>query len=232
MKLNKKIIIITISTILILSIVTGVIILKNINKPVKVADDVIETLEENILAENEFIEESNITSTDEIVNEEINVEDNIEETATNQTQDEVKVQNNSNNKTQISTQTKTTAVESKTQTTTTPTTPVTTTQKTPSQSSSSQTTVVTPSAPKEEFKRNDQMINKIKSIIQNNETDLMKTYGYNIVVDSSIKTLTNQFTFNESRVINSIRNKFGTIRIYAEDCYQNGQFIMTECYII
>ena len=60
----------------------------------------------------------------------------------------------------------------------------------------------------------------------------MKKYGYTIVVDSSIKNLTNQFTFTESRVKNAIYYKFGTIRIYAEDYYRNGQLIMTECYII
>ena len=72
----------------------------------------------------------------------------------------------------------------------------------------------------------------IRQVIQNNETQDMKTFGYNIVVDSSIKNQTNQFTFTESRVINAIRLKFGTIRIYAEDYYYNGQLIMTECYIL
>ena len=84
----------------------------------------------------------------------------------------------------------------------------------------------------EKYVRNDVMINKIKQIIQNNESENMKNFGYNIVVDSSIKSLTNQFTFTESRVINAIRNKFGTIRIYVEDYYKNGQLIMTECYIL
>jgi glycerophosphoryl diester phosphodiesterase len=84
----------------------------------------------------------------------------------------------------------------------------------------------------EELKRNDEMIAKIKSVIQNNVTEDMKNYGYEIVVDSSIKELTNQFTYTEQRVIDKITWKFGTIRIYAEDYYYNGQFIMTECYII
>lgn len=83
----------------------------------------------------------------------------------------------------------------------------------------------------EKFIRNDTMINKIKSVIDNNKSDNMKTYGYTIQVDSSIKSKTNQFTFAESRVINLIKYSFGTIRIYAEDYYNNGQFIMTECYI-
>ena len=60
----------------------------------------------------------------------------------------------------------------------------------------------------------------------------MKKYGYEIVIDSSIKELTNQFTFTETRVKKNIRYSFGTIRIYAEDYYSNGQLIMTECYIL
>ena len=64
------------------------------------------------------------------------------------------------------------------------------------------------------------------------EDDFMKQYGYNIVVDSSIKAQTNQFTYTENRVKSYITYKFGTIRIYAEDYYVNGNLIMTECYIL
>lgn len=84
----------------------------------------------------------------------------------------------------------------------------------------------------EKYLKNDVMISKIKQVIENNVTDDMKNFGYTIVVDSSIKNKTNQFTFAESRVINAIRLKFGTIRIYAEDYYYNGQLIMTQCYIL
>lgn len=84
----------------------------------------------------------------------------------------------------------------------------------------------------EKYVRNDAMINKIKSVIENNPSEYMSTYGYNIVVDSSIKENTNQFTFTETRVKSYIGYKFGTIRIYAEDYYKNGQLIMTECYIL
>ena len=76
------------------------------------------------------------------------------------------------------------------------------------------------------------MINRIKEVINNNPSEYMKNFGYEIVVDSSIKELTNQFTFTETRVKGFINFKFGTIRIYAEDYYKNGQLIMTECYII
>lgn len=90
----------------------------------------------------------------------------------------------------------------------------------------------TPSTNTEKYVKNDAMINKIRNVIQNNESDFMKQYGYNIVVDSSIKAQTNQFTYTENRVKSYITYKFGTIRIYAEDYYVNGNLIMTECYIL
>lgn len=89
-----------------------------------------------------------------------------------------------------------------------------------------------PSTNTEKYVKNDAMINKIKNVIQNNESDFMKQYGYNIVVDSSIKAQTNKFTYTENRVKSYITYKFGTIRIYAEDYYVNGNLIMTECYIL
>ena len=84
----------------------------------------------------------------------------------------------------------------------------------------------------EEYKINEQMINKIKSIIENNETADMKKYGYEIVPDSTIPELTNEFTFTEQRVINKITWKSGIIRIYARDYYFNGNYISTQCFII
>lgn len=84
----------------------------------------------------------------------------------------------------------------------------------------------------EEYKINEQMINKIKLIIENNETADMKTYGYEIVVDSTIPELTNEFTFTEQRVINKITWKCGIIKIYARDYYFNGNYISTQCFII
>lgn len=96
----------------------------------------------------------------------------------------------------------------------------------------SKPTQTTTPANTEKYVRNNEMINKIKSVMQNNESDFMKQYGYNIVVDSSIKAQTNQFTYTENRVKSYITYKFGTIRIYAEDYYVNGNLIMTECYIL
>lgn len=94
---------------------------------------------------------------------------------------------------------------------------------------SQNTTVV--AKDEEKYVRNDAMINKIKQVIEANESEYMKTYGYNVVVDSSIKEHANQFTFTETRVKGYITYCFGTIKIYAEDYYRNGQLIMTECYI-
>ena len=84
----------------------------------------------------------------------------------------------------------------------------------------------------EEYKTNDTMINTIRNVINSNQSEDMKLYGYNIVVDSSIVDATSQFTYTEQRVIDKIKYKFGTIRIYARDYYNNGQYICTQCYII
>ena len=100
------------------------------------------------------------------------------------------------------------------------------------QTTTTQAQTQTTKAEGEKFVRNDTMINRIKNVINNNPSDNMKTHGYTIQVDPSIRTKTNQFTFAESRVINFIKYSFGTIRVYAEDYYNNGQVIMTECYIL
>ena len=63
------------------------------------------------------------------------------------------------------------------------------------------------------------MINTIKNVINSNQSEDMKLYGYNIVIDSSIVEDTSQFTYTKQRVI-------------ARDYYNNGQFICTQCYII
>lgn len=87
-------------------------------------------------------------------------------------------------------------------------------------------------APIEEYKINEKKIAEIRNIINSNHSEDMKLYGYEIVVDSSITEVTTQFTFTEKRVKDKIVWKFGTIRIYAQDYYRNGQYITTECYLI
>lgn len=89
-----------------------------------------------------------------------------------------------------------------------------------------------PSVPSEEYKVNNEIINKMKNIINSNVNEYMQEYGYEVVVDSSITSLTNQFTFTEKRVKDKITIKFGTIKIYAQDYYKNGQYMYTECYLI
>lgn len=84
----------------------------------------------------------------------------------------------------------------------------------------------------EEYKTNDTMISTIKNVINSNQSEDMKLYGYNIVIDSSIVEDTSQFTYTKQRVIDKIKYKFGTIKIYARDYYNNGQFICTQCYIM
>ena len=87
-------------------------------------------------------------------------------------------------------------------------------------------------APTEEYKINEKKIAEIRNIMNSNPSEDMKCYGYEIVVDSSITEITTQFTFTEKRVKDKIAWKFGTIRIYAQDYYRNGQYITTECYLI
>ena len=84
----------------------------------------------------------------------------------------------------------------------------------------------------EEYKINEKKIAEIRNIINSNPSEDMKCYGYEIVVDSSITEITTQFTFTEKRVKDKTAWKFGTIRIYAQDYYRNGQYITTECYLI
>lgn len=82
------------------------------------------------------------------------------------------------------------------------------------------------------YKYNSSIVEKMKQDIKNNESEYMKKYGYNIVVDESIVTQTNQFTYTGNRVKDKIIYKFGTIKIYARDYYLNGNYMYTECYLI
>ena len=79
---------------------------------------------------------------------------------------------------------------------------------------------------------NAEMTQRIVDIINNNPSEFMKTYGFTVSIDSSITSLTNQFTFFENRVIEKIASKAGNIRVYAQDHYLNGEYLFTECFII
>lgn len=86
--------------------------------------------------------------------------------------------------------------------------------------------------PTEEYRYNDAMTQQMISIINSNPSQFMISDGYSVVVDGSIVTLTNQFTFTEERVKNKILYKAGTIKVYAQDYYVGGQYLFTECYIM
>lgn len=85
---------------------------------------------------------------------------------------------------------------------------------------------------KDEYIQNDTMIAKMKSIIENNASESMLEYGFEVVVDKSIIENTNYFTFTEKRLISKINYKFGTIKIYAQDHYYGGEYIQTQCFIL
>ena len=165
--------------------------------------------------ENEVVTSNDIQAINNTVKNDIKTNEKVKTSSNNQNTKNTKTTNNNNQK-----------IEQPVSET-----PVKKEENTPSQEVPKKPDPI-PSVPQEKYVINDAMINKIKQIIQNNPTENMKTFGYNIVVDSSIKNQTNQFTFSESRVINAIRNKFGTIRIYVEDFYKDNQLIMTECYIL
>lgn len=225
---KKKIIIIIIAIIFVIAISLLLIFIKN--KSVKISNYNEEENTNSSINENEIIENvvTDVNTTkNELQNTTIsNVSSNIE----NNTKSE---ENNSKKTTNVK---KEVSSKPKTQTSSSTVTKANTPEITKEETQSTQQVPSTISPqqqlPVEEYKRNDDMINRIKQVIQANETDNMKNFGYSIVVDSSIKEQTNQFTYAESRVINSIRNKFGTIKIYAENFYKNGQLVMTECYIL
>ena len=199
---------------------------------------------ENIIAENSVIENT-VTATNDDVQEksetqkapEVKKETSSKIQTKSAESKETESKKESTNKLQEQSKTKT---ETTTPTPKKATTQVQTQTTTQAQSQNTQekntpekpTQTITEKAKDEEkYVRNDAMINKIKQVITNNESEYMKEYGYTIVVDSSIKENSNQFTFTETRVKAYITHRFGTIKIYAEDYYRNGQLIMTECYI-
>lgn len=85
---------------------------------------------------------------------------------------------------------------------------------------------------KDTYVYNAEMAQRIVDIINSNPSQYMQQYGFTVSIDSSITSLTNQFTFFENRVIEKIASKAGNIRVYAQDYYCNGEYLFTECYII
>lgn len=248
MKINKKIIG-KIAVLLVIGVICIAELVYAVRKKlstIQIADNF-----ENIISENEITEETtdNELKQEDETNEENQEIENIEtlekeennyqeekteQTKTGYSQNKETSQVKPKNQETIVTNEKQTvsqeqAVQKPVQTTTS-TTKQAVTAETQAQNTNADTQNQTKEV-EEKYIRNDNMINNIKRVIENNPSDNMKTYGYTVQVDSSIKERTNQFTYSEERVINFIRYSFGTIRIYAEDYYRNGQLIMTECYI-
>lgn len=238
----KKYIIIILSLVFGTSILSNAITYKKTNPKNEIYNDdypqsIVETVEnkvenatENEIAEEIVLENENIAEIEEteknnkleiksIISEEKQVEQSktsISKTESKPTEKVIIQENNiNNNNSTIQAKEETKQVEN-----------VKSNNKTEEKKNSEQ--VVT----KEEFKENSNMINTIKNVINNNQSEDMKNYGYKIVVDSSIVDITSQFTYTEQRVIDKIAWKFGTIRIYARDYYCNGQYVWTECFII
>ena len=84
--------------------------------------------------------------------------------------------------------------------------------------------------PKIEVKRNDEMIQKIKTYISTHETERMKKYGYSFVVDPNVVNYTNPFTYSEYNMATCL-DLTGEIRIYARDYFYNGKFVETQCFV-
>jgi len=201
-------------------------------------EDVTDNIEENTIEES-IIEEEQLEEKEDTVEqiaEEVKQEEKVDATIVN---NEAKVTQNkntqvttSNNNQKANTQSeiKVQVKQEEPKTTATPTV-IQETKK------EEQKPVETPKKeePKQDvhtYKYNSVIVEKIRQDIMNNESEYMKQYGYNIVVDESIVTQTNQFTYTGNRVKDMIVYKFGTIRIYARDYYLNGNYMYTECYII
>lgn len=82
------------------------------------------------------------------------------------------------------------------------------------------------------YVRNTTMENTMKEYIENNPSEYMLQYGFVVKADPSIVNDTNEFSYTEIRVKGKIENKFGTIRIYAQDVLLDGVYQFTECFIL
>lgn len=82
------------------------------------------------------------------------------------------------------------------------------------------------------YVRNTAMENKMKVYIENNPSEYMLQYGFVVKEDPSIVNDTTEFTYTEIRIKAKIKNKFGTIKIYAQDVLLDGVYQFTECFIL
>lgn len=199
---------------------------------VEISEDDINTNEENTV-----VEENNETEDSKIVAQTNKTEVAEKEKQNNKIQGNSKQQSNNQiikkeenkiteNKTQPTTTTGYKENETKGTNVSTPPTPPVETPKPVTQPKEE------PKKDEHTYKYNATITEKIKQDIENNKSEYMKQYGYNIVVDQSIVTQTNQFTYTNNRVKDMIKYKFGTIKVYARDYYLNGNYMYTEAYII
>lgn len=236
--MNKKKICIVIIGVLILIILSCILINIFTKKNISASNNEKNTIqEENTIAQNEIVENNLAVVDENIIKNDVPQDTNISK--------EEKIKTSNNKETSKETIQNNQKVKSNKEQNHKVQVPVTSTEETQAKpqeninnnkedkpTSTPSQKPIKPEENMEKYIRNDSMISKIKQVIKENETANMKDFGYNIIVDSSIKNQTNQFTYTTNRVINSIKSKFGTIRIYAEDYYKNGNLVMTMCYIL
>lgn len=254
MNKNKIIVCMGIAIILIIVITFGLVkVLSNNTQAFMestVADEAStnEILEENIIVENEIAEPniSNIVEQESVENiAQIAETEKVQATDTKTTDTKAKKQQITKVETQpqvqeekqVQPEIQTTEAQPCAETQVETVTPVQFTAPKKEIPNSNNSSVVPEEKPKETVQENTyvynaQMTQQLVDIINNNPSQFMQQHGYTVNVDSSITSLTNQFTFFENRVIEKIQNKFGTIRVYAQDYYLNGEYLFTECYII
>ena len=220
---------------------------KNFDIDVKVTDDIVET--KNDVQEESKQENAEETKTIENVKTS-NVENNKTKTESQpvtQPKQETKVENkttsiaktntqNNNVNNQTSTNTKqntqsvNTQVQAQKQEQQVQQTPQVTQQPQVKQEEQKPVQEVVPEQPTREVRRNDAMIQKIKTYISTHETERMKKYGYSFVVDSSVTKMTHPFTYSEYNMQTCL-DMTGQIYVYAQDYYVNGQYVETQCYV-
>lgn len=240
--MNKKRILITILVILVIAVTVCLIVIfagKN-NSTYKSEEDIETTSNESIEkeVENEIKETVDEDETTGIEDKKVDSEEattkSTEETKQTASQEKANVTTTATNKPTIKQDTVVKATSTPVSTSTSTPVVETNNEKKVVEEATAKPTESTKQEKKPEvtYKTNYQMIEKIKQSIVNNESEYMKEYGYTIVVDSSIKSLTNPFTYTELRVKKLIKNSFGTIKIYAEDYCLDGEVMWTDSYIL
>lgn len=232
---NKKGLVITLISIIILTTVIGLfIILKSSNKKnpenieteeLTVSNDITENTQDETI---ENTQEETIQSEDPLISEETKETEDIVSNESNQKKSESKTttktttqttstqQNNSNNKqTSSNKQSSTSSSSSSTSTpTSTPSSSTATSQRT------------------ETYKENTTYENKLVSAVKKyaSQNDLCSEYGYNVSINKNAMNYCSQFTYSESNVSSIVINGGTKYQVYARDYFVNGEYQWTECY--